>query len=96
MSGTTENYVKKYGPYAEAVLKAKGRASGLGRNNPGYPQAVADLKRVEEEAIEAKKTGWVRQGSLLASFIGEVTDVLMKAGYQVKIDPKTTLITVSK
>jgi hypothetical protein len=96
MSGSKEAYVKKYGAYAEAVLKAKGRASGLGHDHPGYQQAVADLERVKEEALEAMKTGGARQGSVLASFIGEVTDVLMKAGYQVKIDAKTSLMTVSK
>ena len=66
MSGARENYVKKYGAYAAAVLKARARASSLGRNDPDYPRAVAKLEEVKKEALEAMKTGMVHANSSLA------------------------------
>jgi hypothetical protein len=99
MSGAKENYAKKYGSYADAVLKARARASSLGRNHRDYPQAVADLERVKKEALEAMKTGMVHPNSLLAAFVSEVAGTLVKDGYHVSIDPKDgrdPIMTVSR
>jgi hypothetical protein len=54
----------------------------LGRKAVGYPQAVADLERVKEEALEARKTGNFYSNSLLAKFVSEVTGTLVGAGYR--------------